>query len=394
MRRRTIAASALVAIALALAIAAGGHPLAAPQHAGSRTAAATVTVTMTASRCGVSQATVPVGPLVFRLVNRTRRARIFEVGRRRSAAVRARRTGVLRLTLSIPGTYRYACTSRAAPRRKIVGILRVTSRLTGASHPCGTSSHGPAVYEHVVWVVMENRAFGKVIDTAKAPYINRLAHECGLATRYYAVAHPSLPNYIALTSGDIQGIQDDLPPASHPLHVPSIFSQLGSGWRSLQESMPGNCWATKSGLYAVKHDPAPYYVDIRKACARQDVPLMDPPDVSARFTFITPDLCNDMHSCTTAVGDRWLATWMPKIFKSPEYESGSTAVFLTWDEDDKKHGNHIPTLVISPSTPPGTRSSARFNHYSLLRTTEELLGIHAYLGRAASATSMRAAFHL
>jgi hypothetical protein len=241
---------------------------------------------------------------------------------------------------------------------------------------------------------MENRDYGQVIGSPDAPYINELAHECGLATDFHAETHPSLPNYIALTSGDTQGIADDGPPAAHPLDVPSIFSQLGMGWRALQESMPGNCRLSSSGLYAVRHNPAAYYVPVRTACMRQDVPLEDPPDVSARFTFITPDLCSDMHDCSTGVGDRWLARWLPKIFDSPEYASGTTAVFLTWDEDDHRRENHIATLVMSPSTRRATTASERFDHYSLLRTTEELLGIRSYLGHAASAPSMRAAFHL
>jgi hypothetical protein len=102
-----------------------------------------------------------------------------------------------------------------------------------------------------------------------------------------------------------------------------------------------------------------------------------------------------MHDCGIARGDRWLATWLPRIFRSSEYRSGTTAVFLTWDEDDGKTGNHVLTLVMSRRIRPNTRSGARFDHYSLLRTTEELLGVRARLGAAArSAPDMRAAFDL
>jgi hypothetical protein len=276
------------------------------------------------------------------------------------------------------------------------------SNATTSGGPCGTAAAPPAVWQHVVWIVMENKTYSQVIGSANAPYINGIARQCGLATQFFAEAHPSLPNYIAMTSGSTQGITDDSDPSAHPLSVPSIFSQLGSGWRSLEESMPSNCDLFNSGLYAVRHNPAAYYINIRTQCAIQDVPLTDPPNLSARFTFITPNLCNDMHSCPTAStidaevknGDAWLATWLPKIFASPEYRSGSTAVFLTWDEDDFNDAQHIPTLVMSPSVRSGTSSSATFNHYSLLRTTEEMLGLGAFLGNAASAASMRAAFGL
>jgi hypothetical protein len=158
--------------------------------------------------------------------------------------------------------------------------------------------------------------------------------------------------------------------------------------------MPSNCYLSNSGQYAVRHNPAAYFTNIRTQCAAQDQPLTDPPDLSAKFTFITPDLCNDMHSCSVANGDSWLATWMPKILSSNQYQSGSMAVFLTWDEDDYSDSQHIPTLVISPSIPAGTNAGTRFNHYSLLRTTEELLGITTYLGNAATAASMRHDFNL
>jgi hypothetical protein len=253
----------------------------------------------------------------------------------------------------------------------------------------------------VVWIVMENKRYEQIVGSSTAPHINDLIAKCGLATSFHAEAHPSLPNYVAMTSGSTQGISDDSGPSSHRLNVPSIFSQLGSGWRSLEESMPANCALSDSGLYAVRHNPAAYYTNISSQCAAQDVPLSDPPDLSARFTFITPNECSDMHSCPSggdaqsqiANGDRWLAQWMPKILDSPQYQAGDTAVFITWDEDDYSSDQHIATLVLAPSVAPGYQSATTFNHYSMLRTAEEILGL-PFLGSAASATSMRADFHL
>ena len=267
------------------------------------------------------------------------------------------------------------------------------------SPPCGTSTQ-PPTYTHVVWIVMENKQYDQIIGSANAPYLNSLADKCGLATNFFAVAHPSLPNYIAMTSGSTQGVADDAGPGSHPLNVDSIFSQLGTGWRSLEESMSSNCAAADSGLYAVRHNPAVYYTNLTN-CGSLDVPLAATPDLSARFTFITPDTCDDMHACPTQsdiatetrTGDTWLSNFMPKVFATPEWQQGHTAVFVTWDEDDYSDSQHIATLVIAPSTPAGLRSGTAYNHYSLLRTTEELLGL-PLLGNAGSAVSMRGAFGL
>jgi fibronectin type 3 domain-containing protein len=261
--------------------------------------------------------------------------------------------------------------------------------------PCGTASAPPANWQHVVWIVMENHAYNQVVNSSSAPYENSLAAQCGLATNSFAITHPSLPNYIAMTSGSPQGVTDDNPPSSHPLNVPSIFSQLGSGgWRSLQESMPSNCLLGNSGQYAVKHNPAAYYTNIRTDCQNFDVPLGATPDISAPYTFVTPNLCNDTHDCSVGTGDTWLQTFIPKLTSTAEYKSGTTAIFLTWDEDDMTTVNQIATFVISPSTVPGTKSATKFTHYSLLRTTEEMFGITNFLGGAASATSMRSAFNL
>ena len=262
-----------------------------------------------------------------------------------------------------------------------------------AAGPCGTVATPPRTYEHVVWVVMENKAYSQIIGSNRAPYINTLSHQCGSASRFFAETHPSLPNYIAMTSGSTHGIADDNDPSAHRLAGASIFSQLGSGWRSLQESMPSDCLLRNSGEYAVRHNPAAYYTAIRSACPSHDVPLGSRPNLSARFSFVTPNLCHDMHDCSVKDGDAWLSTWLPKLFAGSQYRAGRTAVFLTWDEDDRSADNHIATLVLAPSVRAGTASSTKFDHYSMLRTTEQLLGL-GFLGKAATATGMRGAFNL
>jgi phosphatidylinositol-3-phosphatase len=267
------------------------------------------------------------------------------------------------------------------------------------SHPCGSSRSRHPRYRHVVWIVMENKSFSDVIGSPNAPFVNSLARTCGLATNFSAEDHPSLPNYIAMTSGSTQGVSENESPSRLQLQAPSIFSQLGSGWRALQESMPSPCHRSDDGLYIVHHNPVPYYANLQGQCGAQDVPLGRRPDISARFTFITPNQCSDMHDCPAGGetpgevqrGDRWLAAWVPRITRTRQYRSRTTVLFITWDEGA---GNQrIPTLVISPTTRRGTRSGASYNHYSLLRTTEELLGL-GLLGEAASSQSMSRDFSL
>jgi phospholipase C len=272
---------------------------------------------------------------------------------------------------------------------------------------CGTVSGPPRRVDHVIWIWMENKPFDAIVGSASAPFENALASACGLATNYRAVSHPSLPNYIAATSGGTQGIADDEPPSAHPLDVASIYSQVksaGKTWRDYEESAPANCSLTSSGQYAVKHDPAAYYTSIRSDCAARDVPMGTTTSGNflndltngtlPAFAFVTPDLCNDTHDCPVSTGDAWLQSWFTKILASPTYATGRTVVFVNWDEDDDSASNHVPLIAVNPSIPAGTRTGTLFDHYALLRTTEQLLGIGTYLGKAADAPSMVSAFNL
>jgi phosphatidylinositol-3-phosphatase len=250
-------------------------------------------------------------------------------------------------------------------------------------------------------IVMENHDYSQVIDSPLAPYENQLASQCGLATNYTAVAHPSLPNYIAMTSGSTQGITDNGNPGAHPLAVGSIFGQVKS--KSYQESMPANCYGSDSYPYSAHHNPEPYYTLVAADCAVNDVPMGSASagnllnNVNAgtlpAFSFVTPNQCNNTHDCGVDVGDSFLATLLPKIFAGPDYQAGRLAVFLTWDENDDSPGNHVPMIVASPYTAPGTQSSTAYTHYSFLRTVEEALHL-PLLANAASANSMLTAFNL
>ena len=245
--------------------------------------------------------------------------------------------------------------------------------------------------------------------------LSALARECGLATNYHNITHPSLPNYVAATSGlsysALQGFLADCDPgAGCDTSAPSIFGQ-GETWKAYEESMPSGCYPSNSGEYAVRHNPPAYYTTLH-SCSSDDVPYSQlatdlAHDQLPAFSFITPNLIDDMHDGTVADGDTWLSRNLSAILGSTEYRDGSTVVFITWDEgEDGGYASgescatnttdvscDVATLVISPSTKAGTRSGALFNHYSLLATAEQLLGLPK-LGLAAAYPTMTKAFNL
>ena len=311
--------------------------------------------------------------------------------------------------LLLPGLVSAAYATAAAGTPTAPAARAAT--LAAAASPCGTV-RSPGRYKHVIWVWMENHSYGTIIGSKQAPYINRLAAGCGLATNYHNITHPSLPNYIAATSGLkysqlAEFASDCAPAAGCTTTAPSIFGQ-GETWRAYEESMPPNCHRANSGEYAVRHNPPPYYPRLR-GCSSFDVPYSRLAADLARgrlpaFSFITPNLTDDMHDGTVADGDRWLAAALPEILRSPEYRNGSTAVFITWDEGEggtsqqcaantSDVGCRVATIVVSPSTLRGTRSARLFSHYSLLATAEQLLHLRG-LGLAATAAAMTTAFGL
>jgi phospholipase C len=282
----------------------------------------------------------------------------------------------------------------------------------------GRTGHAPATYRHVVVIMDENQSYRDIVGSSSAPYLNRLAAACGLATNYRGVTHPSHPNYMAVTGG----IRTSL----GYIDAPNIFRQVrraGGSWRVYQEAMPRNCDRNSAPPYKAGHNPGIAYASIRSGCQMWDVGWSAfKHDIAAHrlpsYAFITPDQCHNMHaSCkrgTNAVraGDTWLSRVIPQIVQTPGYQRGRTAIFITWDEGShgqsteqrgenclalahlKDQSCHVPTFVLSEYIAPGTRSGILFSHYSLLQTTERLLGVVSFLGHAADPTTdgMRAAF--
>ena len=272
-------------------------------------------------------------------------------------------------------------------------------------HPCGRMPHKRPAIRHVIVMVLENKPITKIIG--HTGFITALAHRCGLAANYHHNARVSLPNYLAMTSGSTHGLHKNCPSKKCSIRGPSIFTQLarhGKKWRVYQESMPRRCARTSSGLYAARHNPAVYYRRIGdRQCRRHVVPLGSRRNGALRraldhrstpaYMFVTPNLCHDMHDCGVAAGDLWVSAWVRMIVKTRAYRAGHTALFLTFDEGSDRNG-HIATVVVSPYTPVGKVSHKRHSHFSLMRTTANLLGIRRCLGKACSARGLSKAFRL
>lgn len=239
------------------------------------------------------------------------------------------------------------------------------------------------------------------------PYLSSLASRHGRTTRYHAVTHPSLPNYLALAAGSTFGVRDDNGPDAHRLSGRSVFDQaIGHGLTAklYAESMPGNCFRSSTASYAVKHNPWAYFSGARERanCRRHDVPMGTPKsgalahDIAAgtlpRVGMAIPNICNDGHDCSLRTADKWLQRWLPKIFAGPDYTSGRVAVVVTFDEDDGSAANKVLTVVVSPRTGHVT-ARAYYTHYSWLRCADELLHLRP-LRHAAAARSLCSAFKL
>ncbi len=275
----------------------------------------------------------------------------------------------------------------------ILALIACSNSTPAGSGPSGTpggpaanaptSSPAQAIPVHVFVVVMENTAYSGALAQ---PTIARLAATYGLATDYHAVAHPSLPNYLAMTSGETFGITDD---DYHQLPLTGIGVQLDQKhvpWRAYFEGLTGDCF-TSPAPYALKHDAYAYFggscpsqvVDISKLGA--DLAL--PADQAPRLSWITPGLCHDGHDCDLSVAAQYLDGLVGQITASPAWKAGGV-LFITWDEDDGSASNHVPLLVVSPDDH-GATSARAYDHYSLLATIEDLLGVPR-LGQAQAAS--------
>lgn len=269
---------------------------------------------------------------------------------------------------------------------------------TGTASPSAPARH---TVDHVVIIVMENKAADRILGADDAPYLNSLAKDYALAANYHAITRPSLPNYIALTSGTTAGLTSNCGPAANSCQadvrtVADETSRSGREWRMYAEGMPEPCLARNSGQYAVKHNPFMYYpsvTDDRESCVNHVVPLdrLDEDLKTAQslpdYVFITPDMCSDTHDCPVRTGDDWLSRQVPRILASPAFTSQNSLLVLTYDEGSGA-SNQVVTVFAGPAARKGFTSDTRFTHYSLLRTIEDVWGLDPLTDNDRNATTM------
>jgi hypothetical protein len=259
---------------------------------------------------------------------------------------------------------------------------------------------------HVIIIIMENEEYGSVIGSTSAPYENELASRYAVAGEYFGVTHPSLPNYLAIIAGSTFNVTSDCFPSqcSVPHNVSTIVSLLDAhhlSWREYAESMPINCSQSESadGLYLPKHDPFVYFDSITgdngtgtpSTYCESHVVSLDQfwIDLQAgdlpNYSFITPNMCDDAHSCSLSTGDHWLSTVVPRITNSSSF--ASTALFIVYDEGTTNSsatgapgGGKVLCMLVSPYAKQGYLSNVPYSHYSLLATVEAIFRVGS-LGR-------------
>jgi acid phosphatase len=268
-------------------------------------------------------------------------------------------------------------------------LLAVTAcSSTGtSSSPQQTGSPVPVVPgavptpDHVLVVVFENEDATSVLGSAHAPYLTSLAAGGVSFTDAHGETHPSQPNYLALFSGSTQGVTDDSCPQSFP--GPSLGGQLlaaGKTFVGYSEDLPSTGFTgCQSGRYARKHNPWVDFPDLPPSVNQPYTALPGDYAQLPTVAFLVPNLCNDMHDCGVATGDAWARGHLaPYVTWAQAHHS---LLVVTFDEDSGSSANHIATFAVGPMVQAGT-SGQRVDHYTLLRTIEEMYGLTP-LGAAA-----------
>jgi acid phosphatase len=243
-------------------------------------------------------------------------------------------------------------------------------------------------YDHVVIVMEENHSYKDILEKGKkaCPYIQRLAKEGALFTNSYGVSHPSLPNYLALLSGSTQGVTDDDSGCAYSFKGDQLASQLlkaGLTFAGYSEDLPSEgstlCQGGGKDAYYRKHNPWVYWQisgEIPPSANKTFASFPKGPDYGSLPTvsFVIPNEAHDMHEPNgfPPAADKWLKKRLDGYARWAK--AHNSLLIVTWDEDNYAEDNHIPTLFIGAHVRPGTYGT-RIDHYSLLRTIEEMYGL-------------------
>ena len=238
-------------------------------------------------------------------------------------------------------------------------------------------------FSHVLIVVEENHSYSQVVGNASMPYLNMLINNYGLATQYFANGHPSLPNYPWLTSGSNDSITTDVCPAT--VTRGNIVRHLGAAGisrKAYEGDLPSVGYlGCSSGNYAARHDPFVYFSDVKNNSVDQKhiVPFTQfatdlDSNALPRYSFITPNLCNDAHNCSSSVADAWLSTNIAPLLNTNMFQPGGDGMLIiVFDEgtDSTHGGGQVEWVLVGPKVKQGYRSTTFYQHQITLR-----LGYH------------------
>jgi acid phosphatase len=278
--------------------------------------------------------------------------------------------------------------------------LTVSPTLPATPTAASTPKHLIPNFDYIVMIVLENKEFGTVIGNSDMPNFNKFANDYTLLTQFYAVRHPSLPNYLAMIGGDTFGITTDCNSCFVSARsLPDLIEASGRTWKAYQEDMPEPCFVGDTARYVQKHDPFIYFDSIRlnpARCNQSVVPLTSlQSDINAgtlpNFIFITPNECNDAHSCPLNTADQWLGNILTQLTPALDQRGPNYLIVLNWDEGQGNHsccglppsaGGRIAVVLMSPLVKNNFQDETPYTHYSLLKTISSAWGL-PYLGHAA-----------
>ena len=258
---------------------------------------------------------------------------------------------------------------------------------------------GQPTFSHVVLVVEENHSYSEVIGSSSMPYFNSLASKYGLATQYFANAHPSLPNYFVLTTGQIETMDDNFSGTISDDNVARELSKAGKTWKTYEEALPSPGYlGDDTGTYLRHHDPFSYLSDVQNSSsqAANIVPFTQfatdlANNALPQYSFIVPNVNDDAHNGTLAAADSWLQTNIAPLIANPAFQS-SGLLIITFDEGDQSDlqhgGGQVATVIVSPAAKAGFQSKTLYQHQSVLRLVLSSSGVDSFPGLAGTAPDM------
>jgi Phosphoesterase family len=252
-----------------------------------------------------------------------------------------------------------------------------------APTPSDTLAAPARAFERIFIIVFENHGAAAALSN---PYFKRLAGRGAYLSNYYAVSHPSEPNYLAMLAGDTLVFDDGIYRLPQK-NLVDLLEPAGVSWRAYQENYPGPCFAggvsgnANTGVYARKHNPFISFDTIRNNPARCSLIVNAnelPVDIAAgrlpAYSFFTPNMDHDGHDQPLSYAAKWFEGFIEPMLNDPNFSRG-TLIVVTFDESDFQlpgtADNHIFTALLGPMIAPGSTDAARYSHYSLLRTVED-----------------------